>query len=113
MTDNTQLLSLAGKSFALVENDEGHASASTLMVFDARTDVCTATYTGPNVKFGHVVVSENQMLYHAYNEDGSLSAGVATIRLKMDASEKISEMMLQWKWLTGDLSSGVSHWRCV
>ena len=93
--------------FKLIANDGGHASQSTLMTFDDSTKPFKATYTGPNVKFGHVIVEGDQMLYHALDSQGNLSAGAAAVTLTD------THMILAWRWLTGDLSKGESRWQRV
>ena len=94
-------------TYELIENDGGHASATTVMSFDDSTDPYRATYCGPNVTYGHVIVAGDEMLYHARDKEGNLSAGSATIEVHE------ATMTLHWRWLTGDLSSGESHWRKV
>ena len=102
---------LSNKSFELVENDAGHAAESTVMTFGPQESPCVATYTGPNVAHGQVIVAENQMLYHAADAGGVLSAGKASITLEETPQGIL--MTLQWQWLTGDGASGVSKWREV
>ena len=93
--------------FELIENENGQASAATVMTFDASTHPYRATYTGPNIVFGHAIVTNNQMLYHALDTEGELNAGKATVHLTEDT------MTLNWMWLTGSRTSGVSRWRRV
>ena len=80
------------------------------MQFGSKTHPCTATYSGPNVRFGQVIVEDNEMLYQAIESNGKLSAGRANITLEEMDGERLV-MRLEWTWLTGDLSSGVSIWR--
>ena len=95
------------QSFRLVQNDEGHASDSTVMVFENSQQPFRATYSGPNVTFGHVLVEDMKMIYHARNTDGSLSAGIADVELDGSA------MTLRWQWLTGQSNSGTSIWERI
>lgn len=103
---------LAGKSFELIENSDGHASGSTMMRFEAASNPCKATYSGPNINFGQAIVQGNEMLYQALESDGKLTAGRATVSI-LEFEDQPLEMRLQWAWLTGDRSSGVSIWRQV
>ena len=104
-------IDLENKKFALIENDEGHALKSTQMIFDSSKDPYRGTYIGPNTQFGQVLVSGERMLYQSVDLDGKLSAGEAGIELI--ASGGVSTMVLTWRWLTGDHSSGISKWRQI
>lgn len=106
-------MDLSNKRFALITNESGLAADETLMVFDSNTNPYTATYTGPNIEYGHAIASlENDelvMLYHAMSKDGKMSAGKATVSFALATASK-TQMQLHWQWLTGDLSSGSSKW---
>lgn len=102
---------LRAMAFELIENSDGHATTSTLLQFDSSSGPYRAIYTGPNVKFGHVIVSGNEMLYYAMDAEGSMSSGYA--KVSFDVFEGKTEMILNWQWLTGDKSSGVSRWRHI
>ena len=93
--------------FELQQNEDGHACEATTMTFDGSIHPFRATYCGPNVDFGHAIVENDVMLYHARDNSGNLSAGRARIELQG------STMTLTWQWLTGDKSNGVSSWRQV
>ena len=106
-------MNLSNKKFKLIENKEGLASDSTVMVFENSDLPYRANYTGPNIDYGHAIVSSEDgkltMLYHALSKEGELSAGKATVNLNKVSSGNL-EMQLDWHWLTGDLSSGISRW---
>ena len=107
-------MKLSNRKFKLIENKKGLASGDTIMAFD-RTDLpCKAIYDGPNIVYGHALVSfENEkltMLYHSLSCEGELSAGKAIITLSKNNSSNL-EMQLDWHWLTGDLSNGISKWQ--
>ena len=53
--------------------------------------------------------SETIMLYHSLSKDGGLAAGRALVTLT-ENNTCTTEMQLNWQWLTGDLSSGISKW---
>ncbi|MEH6455805.1 MAG: hypothetical protein V7749_05760 [Cocleimonas sp.] len=106
-------MKLSNRKFKLIENKKGLASGETIMVFDNTDLPYKAIYNGPNIEYGHVLVSlENEnltMLYHSLSRDGELSAGKATVTLSKINSGNL-EMQLDWHWLTGNLSSGISKW---
>mgnify|MGYP005989951659 CR=1 FL=1 len=106
-------MKLSNRKFELIENEAGLASEKTLMVFDNSSHPYKASYSGPNVKYGHIIVStdksETIMLYHSLSKDGDLAAGRAKVTLK-EINSSTTEMQLHWHWLTGDLSSGISKW---
>lgn len=77
------------------------------MIFEDDHHPFRATYSGPNVTFGHVLVEDMKMIYHSRNTDGSLSAGIA------DITTNQTGMILQWRWLTGGSSSGTSIWERI
>ncbi len=109
-------MDLKNTRLKLIENKEGLASDETIMVFDDSDSPYKATYSGPNIKYGHAIVSNIDgkltMLYHAIAKTGELSAGKATVYLSKGRADAI-EMQLDWQWLTGDLSAGISKWREV
>ena len=99
--------------FKLIENKEGLASDETIMVFDCSDAPNKASYSGPNIEYGHAIVSTKNeqliMLYLAISKSGEMSAGKAIVSLSKSSADKM-EMQLDWTWLTGDLSSGISKW---
>lgn len=99
---------LCNLTFELVENDDGHAAGLTRLSFDGSVNPTRGTYQGPNVVFGHAIVEDEVMLYHALDTSGGLSAGRADVEFDEDAAT----MTLRWRWLTGE-GSGVSVWRAV
>jgi len=109
-------MSLNNKIFELVENQAGLAAGSTRMVFNDATAPFEATYSGPNVSNGHVLVykanNKLNMVYHALAAHGELVAGKAVVQLSGEDAQNF-EMQLNWQWLTGDLSSGISKWMQV
>lgn len=96
---------MEGVTFELLENAGGHAKSATRMTFTNASQPFRATYEGPNVTFGHAIVENNVMLYHARNLDGTLAAGQAEVELTD------TQMILRWRWLTGEATSGVSVWQ--
>ena len=96
--------------FELIENSNGLADQTTSLVFSSETSPFTATYDGPNITYGHAIVQGREMLYHAVNNKGEMSAGRAQVSFET-AEDGAVMMILDWQWLTGDLSSGQSLWR--
>ena len=109
-------MNLSCKVFELIENEAGLAGSKTRMVFDANSSPFQATYSGPNVSNGHVIVSKQgkdlHMLYHAVTDRGDLVAGKAKVSFP-EPQNGVNIMQLNWQWLTGDLSSGISVWQEV
>ena len=99
-------MALCNLTFELVENDDGHAAGSTRLSFDGSDNPVRGSYHGPNVVFGHAIVVDDVMLYHALDTSGELSAGRAHVKF----DEASATMTLRWRWLTGE-GSGVSVWR--
>lgn len=107
-------MDLSNKHFELVENSDGHASAKTMMKFSDHADPFLATYTGPNTIYGQVIVRTSktgdfEMLYQSLTTEGELVAGQAQVTLTENENHK-TVMQLNWQWLTGDLSNGISVW---
>ena len=108
-------MNLSNRQFELVENSDGHASASTIMKFSEQAEPFLGTYTGPNTIHGQVIVRTSpmgitEMLYQSLTSDGELVAGRAQVTLHEDANQPTT-MQLDWQWLTGSLASGISIWR--
>lgn len=103
---------LCGAVFELLQNDDGLAASATKLTFSTDCSPVTATYHGPNIPFGHAILYENQMIYHAVSDTGELSAGLANVTFE-EEDEMIVSMQLDWVWLTGPRSSGISRWRRV
>ncbi len=98
---------LNGLTFRLTDNDAGHAATDTLMCFSAHTDPHRATYQGANIACGQAIEHNGQMLYHALDKDGVLSAGRAHVTVEETDSGLV--LRLDWHWLTG-AGQGVSRW---
>lgn len=106
-------MDISNRVFELVQNESGLAANATRMTFSEHSAPYIATYTGANVLFGSVIVTSNndetRMLYHALSADNELVAGEANVQLSLNEFNKL-DMTLHWRWLTGDLSSGISEW---
>ena len=93
--------------FQLIENENGLAASATVMHFDDSTAPYKATYRGPNIAAGQVLMHHGHMLYHALDHSGNLNAGSA--KISFDPNTTPPTMTLHWRWLTGD-GSGISVW---
>lgn len=106
-------MNLENKIFDLIENQGGLASSDTRMTFNNDSFPFQAMYSGPNVSNGHVLVASHEgslnMIYHALTSEGVFVAGKADVSFTNTEKGPLT-MQLNWQWLTGDLSSGVSMW---
>ena len=105
----TNMHGLLGRSFTLVSNNKGDASESTIMQFGTSIAPQIATYSGPNIVYGHAIVAGDEMLYHALGVDGNVKAGRAKVNLDGSDDQPLT-MTLRWSWFTGDKTSGTSVW---
>jgi len=108
-------MNLSNRQFELVENSDGHASTKTIMTFNEQADPFLGTYTGPNTIYGQIIVKtlsagSTEMLYQSLTSGGELVAGHAQVTLREEDNQPAT-MQLNWQWLTGSLTSGVSIWR--
>lgn len=108
-------MNLSNKSFELIENSSGHASAKTIMRFSNQAEPYLAAYSGPNTVHGQVIVRTSkagvlEMLYQSLTTDGELVAGRAEVTLHENGHGQLM-MQLNWQWLTGSLNSGISIWQ--
>jgi hypothetical protein len=104
---------LANRSFRLLQNVDGQATADTVMHFGPERHPYKAEYSGPNITYGHAIAHDSgvttKMLYHAIDLEGQLTAGKADVIL---VNSPVSPLMvLNWQWLTDDRSAGLSIWQ--
>jgi hypothetical protein len=107
-------MDISNKVFELIENSDGHASAKTIMRFSKQAEPYLAAYSGPNTVHGQVIVRTSkdgltEMLYQSLTTNDELVAGRAQVSLSENESGKLV-MQLNWQWLTGILSNGISVW---
>jgi hypothetical protein len=115
--EGVRLMNFSNKNFELVENSDGHASAKTIMKFSDHSEPFLATYTGHNTIYGQVIVRTSksgdlEMLYQSLTTEGELTAGRALVTLIENENHK-TVMQLDWQWLTGSLTRGISIWHEV
>ena len=101
------------KRLALIDNSPtGQVQADTVFEFQQRGSMITARYHGGGIVDGHIIGtvndSEVHLLYHCFTNAGELLSGKATGIATIQNDQL--HLLLDWKWLTGDQSSGKSHY---
>ena len=109
-------MTLAGKTFRAIANSgNGTISTDTTMTFVSEDERgILGVYVGGTIKAGHVVARRKddgavEMLYQCVTVSHELKAGRALARF-IHTPDKTLRMHLDWQWLTGDRSGGVSEW---
>ena len=109
-------MTLAGKTFrAIANSSNGIISTDTTMTFVSEDERgILGVYTGGTIKTGQVIArrkdqSTVEMLYQCVTVSQELKAGQALARFS-NSPDKTLCMHLDWQWLTGDRSEGVSEW---
>ena len=108
-------MNLAGVTFRAVANSEnGSLNTQTEMRFTRDDGIVVASYDGGTIAVGHVLgkrlgEDELEMLYQGATTAGDVQAGTAHATFSLDEEGRV-RMHLDWRWLTGDGSSGRSEW---
>jgi hypothetical protein len=109
-------MTLAGKTFrAVVNSSNGTINTDTTMSFVSEDERgILGVYGGGTIRTGQVVARRRdqwtvEMLYQCVTVSDELKAGRALARFS-DALDKPLRMHLDWQWLTGDQSKGISEW---
>ena len=109
-------MTLAGKTFrAIANSSNGTISTDTTMTFVSEDERgILGAYAGGLIRTGQVVArrkndSTIEMLYQCVTVSHELKAGRAVARFS-NTPDKTLRMHLDWQWLTGDQSGGVSEW---
>src|SRR5688500_7332686 len=109
-------MTLAGKTFRAIANSRnGTISTDTTMTFVSEDDRgILGVYAGGTIRTGQVIArrtddSTIEMLYQCVTASHELKAGRALARFS-HTPDKNLRMHLDWQWLTGDQSKGVSEW---
>ena len=109
-------MTLAGKTFrAIANSSNGTISTDTTMTFVSEDERgIIGVYTGGTIRTGQVVARRRddrtvEMLYQCVTVSNELKAGRARARFS-HAPDNTLLMHLDWQWLTGDQSGGVSEW---
>ena len=109
-------MTLAGKTFRAVANSSnGTINGDTTMTFVSEDERgILGVYSGGTITTGQVLAHRKddctvEMLYQCVTVSGELKAGRALARFSHTPDKTLS-MHLDWQWLTGDQSGGVSEW---
>ena len=101
------------KKFRPVQNSEnGETTEETIFEYKQSGNIITSDYSGGQIVKGHLIglVDEKgniEMRYHQVNKKGELMTGVCQSKPELTATGKI-RLIENWKWTSGDLSSGES-----
>jgi hypothetical protein len=101
------------KRFSPVENSEnGETSAETIFEYKQHGNILTSEYSGGEIVSGHLIglVDDQgniEMRYHQVNTKGELMTGICFSTPEITPSGKI-RLYEEWKWTSGDKSSGKS-----
>ncbi|KQC31564.1 n-acetylglutamate synthase [Flagellimonas eckloniae] len=107
------MINYNNKRFSPVENTEnGETTAETIFIYKQKENILTSIYNGGQVLSGHLIglVDENgniEMRYHQVNKKGELMTGICHSKPELLPNGKI-RLYEDWKWTSGDKSSGKS-----
>ena len=109
-------MTLAGRTFrAIANSSNGTISTDTTMTFVSEDERgILGVYAGGSIRTGQVLARRKdyctvEMLYQCVTVSYELKAGRALARFS-HTPDKTLCMHLDWQWLTGDQSGGVSEW---
>ena len=101
------------KKFRVVLNsDNGETSDETIFEYKQQDNILTSDYKGGQIVKGHLIglVDEHgniEMRYHQINLKGELMTGICSSKPKVESNGKI-RLYEEWKWTSGDKTSGKS-----
>ena len=101
------------KQFSPVQNTEnGETTVETVFKYEQYKNILTSMYSGGQIVSGHLIglVDENgniEMRYHQVNTKGELMTGICHSTPELMPNGKI-RLYEDWKWTSGDKSSGKS-----
>ena len=101
------------KKFRVVLNsDNGETSDETIFEYKQQDNILTSDYKGGQIVKGHLIglVDEHgniEMRYHQINLKGELMTGICSSKPKIESNGKI-RLYEEWKWTSGDKTSGKS-----
>ncbi len=101
------------KKFRPIKNSEnGVTTNETIFKYKQTGNILTSKYKGGQILEGHLIgiVDDNgniEMRYHQINEKGELMTGMCYSILELTENGKI-RLHENWKWTSGDKSSGKS-----
>ncbi|WP_299103551.1 n-acetylglutamate synthase [uncultured Winogradskyella sp.] len=101
------------KRFSPVQNSENaETTPETVFKYKQKGNILTSEYNGGQIVYGHLIglVDENgniEMRYHQVNKKGELMTGICCSKRELLPNGKI-RLYEDWKWTSGDKSSGKS-----
>ena len=103
-----------GKKFVLVDNAKnGTVTSDTIFEYKQDGDLVTADYHGGIIKYGKIIARvEGEkliMLYQCITKENEMKAGKAIAEISLTENNKI-KLILDWQWLTDDLTTGKSEY---
>ena len=107
------MINYNGKVFRTVSNTpNGETSSDTRFAYHQNGNLLTCNYAGGQIEVGHLIgiVKEDgsiDMRYHQINTDHQIMTGICTSTPEIMKNGKI-RLHENWKWTSGDCSSGTS-----
>ena len=101
------------KKFRPIQNSQnGETTEETIFEYKQIGNILTSEYKGGQIVKGHLIglVDKNgniEMRYHQVNEKGELMTGICHSKPELNENGKI-RLYENWKWTSGDMSSGKS-----
>jgi hypothetical protein len=101
------------KKFKPIQNSKnGETTEETIFEYKQIDNILTSEYKGGKILKGHLIglVDKNgniEMRYHQINEKGELMTGICHSKPELTENGKI-RLYENWKWTSGDMSSGKS-----
>ena len=101
------------KKFRPVESTEnGETTEETIFEYKQNGNILTSEYKGGQIIRGHLIGLVDKkgnidMRYHQVNKKGELMTGICTSKPELTQNGKI-RLHENWKWTSGDKSSGKS-----
>lgn len=101
------------KKFRTVHNSSnGETSPNTIFLYKQSGHIVTATYSGGEIAFGHLLGSVDDhgnidMRYHQINASGIIMTGKCLSKPEILTNGKIRLHEI-WEWTSGDFSKGES-----
>ncbi len=101
------------KKFRPIQNSEnGETTVETVFEYKQSGTILTSEYIGGQIVKGHLIglvdnMGNIEMRYHQVNQKGELMTGICYSKPELTENGKI-RLYENWKWTSGDLSSGTS-----
>lgn len=101
------------KKFRSIKNSEnGEITEETIFEYKQNGNILTSEYQGDQIVKGHLIglvdrSGNIEMCYHQVNTKGELMTGICFSKPELTTSGKI-RLYENWKWTSGDKSSGKS-----